>query len=70
MTAVNTAVFALNGSGPSSIDGKTPFELFTNRSVNFEVFHVFGTECYLHVPGEEREKWNLEGGCGVFVGVE
>lgn len=66
--AVNTAVYTLNHTGPSSIDGKTPVELFTGKSTRLEKFHVFGTECYVHVPKERRKKWDAKGKRGVFIG--
>lgn len=62
------AVYILNHTGPSGVDGKIPVELFTEKSARLEKFHVFGTECYVHVPKERRKKWNMKGKRGVFVG--
>lgn len=32
--AANTAVYVLNRTGPSSVDGKTPYELFTGKQIH------------------------------------
>lgn len=48
--AVNAVIYILNRTGPSSVSGKTPYELFTGKSIHLENFHVFGTECYVYVP--------------------
>lgn len=59
---------AINRTGPSSIDGKTPYELFTNRSAYLKKFHVFRMECFVHEPKEKRNKWDAKGKADVFVG--
>lgn len=48
--AANTAVYVLNRTGPSSVDGKTPRELFTGKQIHLKNLHVFGTECYVNIP--------------------
>lgn len=66
--AVNTAVYVFNRTGPSGVEGKTPYELYTERSSNLKTFHVFGTGCYLHIFQEQRKKWDAKGQRGIFVG--
>ena len=66
--AVNAAVYTLNRTGPSSVNGKTPYELFTGKNIHLEKFHVFGIGCYVHIPKEKRKKWDKKGKRGVFVG--
>ncbi|CAF4808934.1 unnamed protein product [Pieris macdunnoughi] len=66
--AVNAVVYILNRTGPSSVEGKTPYELFVEKSVHLNRFHIFGTVCYLMVPKERRKKWDAKGAQGVFVG--
>lgn len=65
---MNAAVYTLNRTGPSSIDGKTPYELFMGKSIHLKNFHVFGTGCYVHILKEKRKKWDKKGKRGVFVG--
>lgn len=66
--AVNSAVYTLNRTGPSSVDGKTPYELFTGKSVHLSKLHIFGTGCFVHVPKVEWKKWDAKGQHGIFVG--
>lgn len=66
--AVNAAVYILNRTGPSSVEGKTPYELFVEKSVHLNRFHIFGTTCWVMVPKERRKKWDAKGVEAVFVG--
>ena len=66
--AVNTAVYILNRTGPSNVDGKTPYELFTGKTAHLNKLRVFGTKCFVHVPSQQRRKWDAKGKRGVFVG--
>lgn len=65
--AVNTAVYVLNCTGPSSIKGRTPYELYTGKSSNLKTFYIFGTGCYVHTPKEQQKKWDAKGQQGIFV---
>lgn len=58
----------LNRSDPSDIEEKTPYELFTGKMVHMKKFHSFGTGCYVHVPKQQRKKWDAKGQRGIFVG--
>ncbi|GFU27984.1 retrovirus-related Pol polyprotein from transposon TNT 1-94 [Nephila pilipes] len=46
-----------------------PLKLWT-EAVNTSVYHlhVFGTECFVHVPQQKRRKWDKKSIKGVFVG--
>lgn len=66
--AVNTAVYVLNCTGPSSVKDKTPFELFFNKKPSISHLRVFGSEVFVHVPKEKRKKWNKKAKKGIFVG--
>jgi transposase InsO family protein len=49
--ACNTAVYILNHTGPTPVEGKTPLELWTGRTgETLGHLCVFGTECYVHTP--------------------
>jgi hypothetical protein len=53
--ACNTAVYILNCTGPTAVEGKTPLELWTGRSCETPGhLHVFGTECYVHTPKQKN----------------
>lgn len=66
--AVNTAVYVLNRTGTSRVNGKTPYEVFTGKTVELNKLHIFGTKCFVHIPKEKRKKWDPKGKAGVFVG--
>lgn len=66
--AVNTAVYVLNRSGTSPTPGKTPSELWFKKEIVFEQFRVFGSEVYVHVPKEKRQKWDRKAEKGLFTG--
>lgn len=66
--AVNTAVYVLNHTGTSTIEGKTPYELWFNKQPNVNNFKVFGIDVYIHIPKQLRRKWNAKSEKGIFLG--
>lgn len=66
--AVNTAVYVLNRTGPSSIKGKTPYELWFKTKPVISHLRCFGSEVYTYVPKEKRRKWESKAERGIFVG--
>ena len=54
--AVNTATFVLNRTGPTKIEGKTPYELWFNKKPAVDHLRILETDCYVHVPDEKRRK--------------
>ncbi|GFU43373.1 retrovirus-related Pol polyprotein from transposon TNT 1-94 [Nephila pilipes] len=66
--AVNTSVYVLNRTEPTSIKDKSPYELwFSKEVINIDPLHVFGIECFVHVPQQKRRKWDKKSVKGVFV---
>lgn len=65
--AVNTAVYLFNRSGSAGKDGKAPYKIFIGKSVSLRNLHVFGTGCFVQIPGQKRYKWDANK-LGVFVG--
>lgn len=53
---MNTSVYAINRTGPSKEETKTPYELWFNKSTGIDNLKVFGTECYVHIPQQKRKK--------------
>lgn len=66
--AVNTTVYVLNRTSKSTVQGKTPFEVWTGKSFDIRSLQIFGTEVYVHIPKEKRKKWDPKGERGIFVG--
>ncbi|UYV73839.1 hypothetical protein LAZ67_11001072 [Cordylochernes scorpioides] len=54
--AVNTATYVLNRTGPTQIEGKTPYEIWFDKKTAVDHLRIFGTECFVHVPDEKRRK--------------
>ncbi|UYV83405.1 hypothetical protein LAZ67_23000904, partial [Cordylochernes scorpioides] len=46
--AVNTATYVLNRTGPTQIEGKTPYELWFDKKPAVDHLRIFGTECFVH----------------------
>lgn len=67
--AVNSAAYLLNLTGPTSVEGKGPSELWYNKNMpDISHLRVFGTECYVHVPKQKRQKWDHKSTKGILVG--
>ncbi|KRZ24439.1 Retrovirus-related Pol polyprotein from transposon TNT 1-94 [Trichinella pseudospiralis] len=67
--AVNTGCHVLNRTGPTTVKGKSPMELWLKRDpVSIDHFHVFGTECFVHVPKQRRRKWEKKSVAGRLMG--
>lgn len=68
--AVNTAVYVINRTGKSSVNGKTPHWLWFNAEADIRQFQIFGSTAYVHVPKERRKKWDVKSLKGLFVGYQ
>jgi hypothetical protein len=55
--ACNTAVYILNCTRPTPVEGKTPLELWTGSCATIGHLRVFGTKCYVHIPKQKRHNW-------------
>lgn len=66
--AVNTAVYILNRSYTKALDGKTPHEAYSGKKPSVSHFKVFGSECYMHVPDQERNKLQPKSTRCIFLG--
>lgn len=54
--AVNTAVYTLNRTTSTQIPNSTFFELWTNKPAVLAHMRIFGSEAYMHVPDQLRNK--------------
>ena len=66
--AVCTAVMIRNRSPTVSVDNMTPYECFYGRKPDVSHFKVFGCKAYMHVPKENRKKWDSKTKKCIFVG--
>lgn len=66
--AVACAVYILNRSPSSSVEGRTPFEVWSGRRPNIEHMRVFGCIAYAHVPNHIRKKLDDKAEKCIFIG--
>lgn len=67
--ACDTAVYLVNRTGKSSVQGKTPSELWSGRTFkSFDHLRIFGSECYVNIPKQFRTKFDDKAVFGNFVG--
>lgn len=67
--AMAYVVFTINRTSKSKVPGKTPYEVFYNRSP-FDVKRLepFGKTCVVQIPKATRKKFDPKGIEGVFIG--
>ena len=66
--AVACAVYILNRSPTSSVEGKVPQEKWSGTKVNVSHFRVFGCIAFAHVPEELRKKLDDRSEKCIFIG--
>ncbi|CAL2234863.1 unnamed protein product [Prunus armeniaca] len=66
--AVNTSVYLLNRSPTRASENTTPFEKFSGRKPGVKHLKVFGSVCYVLIPGKLRHKLGATSAIRVFIG--
>ncbi|KMQ86059.1 retrovirus-related pol polyprotein from transposon tnt 1-94 [Lasius niger] len=66
--AVNTAAYILNRTGPTPVKQKSPIELWNKKPVKIDHLKIFGTECFVHLPKQKRQKFDQKSIKGFLVG--
>lgn len=66
--AMYTAAYVINITGPTKVVNKTPYELWSKKTATVNYLKVFGTECFIHIPGEKRKKFDKKAIRGIMVG--
>jgi len=64
----NTAVYVLNRTGPKSVEGKKPLEIWTEFMQLMVTCVFLGTKCYVDIPKQKRHKWDQKSMVGRLVG--
>jgi len=67
---MNTAAYVLNRTGVSSIDKKSPFELWFGKKPGIKHLRVIGTKCYILVPDHKRKKLDKKALKCVLIGYD
>lgn len=68
--AINYAVFTINQTGTSSVNGKSPAELWFGRKLNVNRLKAFGCESYVLIYDHKRTKIGKKSMKGIFVGYD
>jgi len=66
--AVNTAAYIINRTGPTKVADKTPYELWMGKQASVDHLKIFGTECFVHIPKQKRQKLDAKSVRGYLVG--
>ena len=68
--AVNMACFIINRSPSVALDGKVAEEVWTEKEVDYSVLRIFGCPAYVHIPSNERSKFDAKSKQCIFLGYE
>ncbi|UYV72637.1 hypothetical protein LAZ67_10000129, partial [Cordylochernes scorpioides] len=68
--ACNIANYILNRSATKQTPGTTPYELFFGTKPNVANYKIFGCNAYMHIPKENRKKWDNKSIKLMFLGYE
>lgn len=67
--AANNAVYILNRTGPSPVEGKTPYEVYHGKVFDIGFLKGgFGCEVWAYVPKEKRKKLDMKSRLGLLMG--
>ena len=61
-------VYMHNRLSHSSLEFKTPREMYTGKKPEVSHLKIFGCLLYVHIPKEKRTKMDPSGKKGIFVG--
>lgn len=67
---VLTAVYILNRTGPTRIEGKSPYELWHHKKPRINHMKIIGSTCYPHVPKQRRKKLDRKAQKGILIGYD
>ncbi|GKA35499.1 retrovirus-related pol polyprotein from transposon TNT 1-94 [Tanacetum coccineum] len=65
---VNTAYYVINRSPSTTVELKTPMEMWTGKPVNYSDFHIFGSLVYVMYNTQETTKLNPKSKKCLFLG--
>jgi len=68
--AMNTAVYILNRTPTLCTKGGTPYEIWMRKKPSLAHLRIFGSEVFVHVPKEQRSKWDKKSKKMIFVGYQ
>jgi hypothetical protein len=66
----NTAVYILNRTGKSSVEEKSPWEIWTGKKPRIKHLRIVGSVCFVHIPDCKRRKMDKKAVKGFLVGYD
>ena len=66
--AVNMACYLINKSPRATLDRKVAEEVWTGSPVDYSSLRVFRCPTYVHIPNEERSKFDAKSSQCIFLG--
>ncbi|GBP45102.1 Retrovirus-related Pol polyprotein from transposon TNT 1-94 [Eumeta japonica] len=66
--AAHTAVYLQNRTVTTSLNYRTPFEIWTGRKPDVSHLRIFGSTIMVHVPKQKRLKWDRKAEKCILVG--
>lgn len=65
------AVYILNRTGPTPVDGKSPHQLWYNKKPKINHLRIIGCNCYVHIPKQKRlRKLENKAEKGILIGYD
>jgi len=68
--AMNTACYILNRTPTVTNKGVAPYEAWTGKKSRLDHIKIFGSDAFVHVPKQLREKWDSKSEKMVLVGYQ
>lgn len=65
-----SANYILNRTGPTQVEGTSPFELWYGKKPGLKHLRIIGSTCYVHVPKKQRTKMDRKATKGILVGYD
>jgi transposase InsO family protein len=67
---INTAAYIMNRTAPSSVEGKSSYELWFDKKPQIKHLRIIGCNAYVHIPVQKRKKLDKKAEKGILVGYE
>jgi len=68
--AVHRACYILNRTPTLRTKDSTPYEIWMGKKPSLAHTRIFGSEVFVHVPKEQRSKWDKKSKKMIFVGYQ
>jgi hypothetical protein len=68
--AVGIACYLINRSPSSTLDEKTPHEVWNGKKPSLTHLRVFGCDAYVHIPKENKSKLDKKDEKCIFIGYK